>query len=228
MAQTIKLRRSATPGNEPTTGELNLGELAINTNDGRLFTLKSVSGSLSVVEFLNVASATDLYVDVAGDIMTGTLSMSAQILGFFGSDGAPGYSFTGDPDSGMFLTTFGLLSFSASGAEALRLTAQQTLIGQGGTISLPGLAFIGDENTGIYQNSVGELRFTNDGIEHLRLGGSQVLISINGCAGRPGLAFASDVDVGMYREAAGILGFSANGSNMLRLERKIPPAAGSR
>jgi hypothetical protein len=41
MAQTIKLRRSAVAGNRPTTGQLDLGELAINTVDGR-FILKGL------------------------------------------------------------------------------------------------------------------------------------------------------------------------------------------
>ena len=50
MANTIKIRRSATAGAVPTTGQLALGELAINTYDGKLYTKKSVSGSESIVE----------------------------------------------------------------------------------------------------------------------------------------------------------------------------------
>jgi hypothetical protein len=41
MAQTIKLRRSATADATPTTSQLALGELAINTNDGKLFIKKN-------------------------------------------------------------------------------------------------------------------------------------------------------------------------------------------
>lgn len=49
MAQTIKLRRSATASAVPTTGQLALGELAINTWDGKLF-LKKDNGTQSIVE----------------------------------------------------------------------------------------------------------------------------------------------------------------------------------
>lgn len=49
MAQTIKLRRSATASAVPTTGQLALGELAINTYDGKLF-LKKDNGTASIVE----------------------------------------------------------------------------------------------------------------------------------------------------------------------------------
>jgi len=48
MAQTIVLRRSAQPGKIPDTGSLNLGELAINTYDGKLFFAKS--GSIQSIE----------------------------------------------------------------------------------------------------------------------------------------------------------------------------------
>ena len=46
----IRLRRSATSGAIPTTSQLNLGELAINTYDGKLFLKKDVSGTQSIVE----------------------------------------------------------------------------------------------------------------------------------------------------------------------------------
>ena len=50
MANTIKLRRSATPGKLPTTSDIQLGELALNTYDGKLYTKKSMSGVESVID----------------------------------------------------------------------------------------------------------------------------------------------------------------------------------
>ena len=49
MAQTIKLKRSSTPNNVPTTGQLELGEVAINTYDGKLY-IKKDNGTASIVE----------------------------------------------------------------------------------------------------------------------------------------------------------------------------------
>jgi len=46
----IRLRRSASQNAVPTTLQLNLGELAINTYDGKLFLKKSVGGNESIVE----------------------------------------------------------------------------------------------------------------------------------------------------------------------------------
>lgn len=49
MANTVKLKRSAVAGKVPTTTDLELGELALNTYDGKLYTKKD-NGTASVVE----------------------------------------------------------------------------------------------------------------------------------------------------------------------------------
>ena len=49
MAQTIKLKRSATEGGIPSTGSLALGEVAINTYDGKMY-IKKDNGSAEIVE----------------------------------------------------------------------------------------------------------------------------------------------------------------------------------
>jgi hypothetical protein len=59
MAQDILLKRSAVPGKVPTTSDVPLGSLALNTADARLFTKKSVSGVESIVEIGAAASISD-------------------------------------------------------------------------------------------------------------------------------------------------------------------------
>ena len=49
MANTIKIRRSAVASAVPTTGQLALGELALNTYDGKLF-IKKDDGTASIVQ----------------------------------------------------------------------------------------------------------------------------------------------------------------------------------
>lgn len=51
MSTTIKLRRSAVAGRIPTTAQLALGELAINTADGKIYIKQDVGGTESIVEF---------------------------------------------------------------------------------------------------------------------------------------------------------------------------------
>jgi hypothetical protein len=52
MSTSIKLRRSAVPSKIPTTGQLDLGELAINTYDGRLFIKKQQESVEEIIRFI--------------------------------------------------------------------------------------------------------------------------------------------------------------------------------
>ena len=57
MAQTIKLKRSATSGAQPSTSDLALGELGLNTYDGKVY-MKKNDGSDAIVEVGAGASGT--------------------------------------------------------------------------------------------------------------------------------------------------------------------------
>jgi len=67
MAQTIKLKRSATQGKVPSTGNLSLGEIAINTYDGRVF-LKKNDGSDSIQHVVVTDSITTGSITIFGNI----------------------------------------------------------------------------------------------------------------------------------------------------------------
>ena len=78
MAQTIKLKRSATQGTVPSTGQLELGEVAINTYDGKMY-IKKDDGTQSIVQIGVADPTTSVYTKY---IYTAT---SAQTT-FSGSD----------------------------------------------------------------------------------------------------------------------------------------------
>ena len=69
MANTIRIKRSAVGGKVPTTSQLSLGELAINTTDGRLYTRKEVSGVASIVE-----------IGAGGGGISGPILQSKQVI----------------------------------------------------------------------------------------------------------------------------------------------------
>lgn len=77
MAQTIKLKRSATSGATPTTSQLELGEVAINTYDGKMF-IKKNDGSDAIVEIGATATSATSAQEVSqtftanGDISAGS------------------------------------------------------------------------------------------------------------------------------------------------------------
>jgi hypothetical protein len=77
MAQIIKLRRSSTAGKVPTTSDLNLGELAINTNDGRIFFEKN-DGSAAIKHVITSDSQTTGSIEITGNISGSTIYASGN------------------------------------------------------------------------------------------------------------------------------------------------------
>jgi hypothetical protein len=79
MALKIELKRSAVPGKVPTTSSLELGEMAINTYDGKLFFKQDISGTESIVEVASVSGSvvSASYANNAGNANTATSSSYA-------------------------------------------------------------------------------------------------------------------------------------------------------
>jgi hypothetical protein len=87
MATLMKLKRSAVEGNIPTIGQLELGELALNTFDGKLYTKKDVSGTETVVEIGSGAQSGALFsrysrTATAGQTVFSYSSLLSQIYVF--------------------------------------------------------------------------------------------------------------------------------------------------
>lgn len=89
---TVKLKRSAVPGKIPGVGALELGEVAINTHDGKMYLKKDANGAVSVVE-VGRPDSTDnvLYVsqtgkDLVEQFNTGTDFTSVDVFGGIGGD----------------------------------------------------------------------------------------------------------------------------------------------
>lgn len=109
MANVIKLRRSAVTGNNPTTSQLELGEVALNTFDGNLFFKKDQSGTESIVQVVTTDGTQTLSNKTLGDVtVSGTLTMSTDAEAIDLSSGAAIIDDQGvDGSSGQILTSTG-------------------------------------------------------------------------------------------------------------------------
>ena len=80
-ASTIKLRRSSVAGNKPTASQLALGEVAVNTHDGKMFFKRDKNGELSIVELGGSAVAENVfYVSKSGDDSNDGTSLDRAFL----------------------------------------------------------------------------------------------------------------------------------------------------
>lgn len=76
---TIKIKRSAVAGKIPADTDLDLGELAINTYDGKLFLKKSVAGTNTIVDVTSTsAGGTDISISANGSTVTVLSSTGAD------------------------------------------------------------------------------------------------------------------------------------------------------
>ena len=97
MAQTVKLKRSSVASKVPTASDLELGELAMNTVDGKVYFEKN-DGSPSVQTILTTDSQTTGSIDLTG----------AVTASYFKGDGSKVTNVEAtDPNSVVFSIVFG-------------------------------------------------------------------------------------------------------------------------
>ena len=106
MAQNIKLKRSSVPGKVPTTAQLQAGEIAINTADGKLY-FERDDTSIQTIVTTNalITGSLDIYGPVTATSFTGSFS---------GSVAAPGSNTQVVFNSGGFLAASSNFVFSGS------------------------------------------------------------------------------------------------------------------
>ena len=86
MAQTIKLKRSAVAAKVPLTTDIALGELAINTYDGKMY-FKKDSGTASIVQLANDSEVVKL---TGSQVITGAKQVRGNSFQFIPADGVLG------------------------------------------------------------------------------------------------------------------------------------------
>jgi hypothetical protein len=94
MAQIVKLRRSSVVGKKPTNAQLELGELSINTSDGKVYFAKSGSLGATIEELVSTNTVNTGSLSVSGSLnitgdtsLTGSLNVSSSITAsnFYGN-----------------------------------------------------------------------------------------------------------------------------------------------
>lgn len=99
MTNTIKLKRSSTPGSAPAAGSLDYGELALNYQDGNLF-FKNAANSVTVIASTNTIS-------LSGNVTAGNV-ISLGIISSTGTVTANTVTYTNVAGTnGQVLTTYG-------------------------------------------------------------------------------------------------------------------------
>ena len=129
MANTIILKRSATPAKVPTTAQIALGEIAINTNDGKIF-IKKDDGVPTIVEIGAVKSVNGS----TGTVVLNTDSVSEGSAQYFTTararsaiSGSTGISY--NSGTGVISTSQGIATSASPTFAGLTLTGNMGITG---------------------------------------------------------------------------------------------------
>ena len=154
MANTVVLKRSAVTGRNPTTGDLALGELALNTYDGNLF-FKKDSGTASIVTVATLAGTQTLTnKTLSSAVLTGSLTAGGNT----GSNG----QFLKSTGSGVVWATPGGSSLASLSDVALSSPATSQILTYNGSTWVNA-----DPNTtiasAVFASSTYDMGFVYDG-----------------------------------------------------------------
>jgi hypothetical protein len=148
-----------------------------------------------------------------------TLSFTGQLLAADGTVALPAYSYTSDPDTGIYRSAGDVISFATGGVESARLGGGRWYVGDG-LVASPSLSFIADSNTGIYRSGTDSIAIAAGGVNMVVVdrGGTNT-ISLNaptlhadGAVGGPAISFVADSDTGFYRDGTNSLAITTGGT----------------
>ncbi len=143
---------STSPGTD-FLGTSDAQDLVIKTNGAEAVRVKS-GGNMGVGD----ASPAALFTVGSGDLFQ--VNSSGNALGISGSVSAPSFSFTGDPNTGMFDAGADLMGFVTGGSERVRINASGNL-GVGTTAPASLLHVHGNAQIGTATGVTGQLKFFN-------------------------------------------------------------------
>jgi hypothetical protein len=125
MSQIVKLRRSSVSGQKPTNTNLQLGELALNTTDGKVFMAKSGSLGPTVEELISTNTVNTGSIYLIGDVTASNFS------GSFKGDGTNLYNIPASGVTGLNLTMIadGNATASISNTEGLKINTNTEITG---------------------------------------------------------------------------------------------------
>jgi len=156
------------------------------------------------------------------DTINGVYTHTAVILNTNGTSADPAYSFSSDPNTGIYTDSADTIVFSAGGVERSRLTTaafqtQVAIRSTSGSSAVPTISFTDDANTGVYNPAADTVGFSVNGgsavatLDTTSFDTSVPIRSHAGTAAEPGVSFFIDPDTGMYRDGVNVLGFSTGG-----------------
>ena len=144
-----------------------------------------------------------------------------------GSASAASYSFTADPDTGIYHSNVNELSITTGGTTRLSILNNQVSLSvpiyvSNGSSANPSYSFSSDPDTGVYQSAANEVSFGTNGVRRVTaynagLDVVGVVTVPNGSNAAPSYTFGTDTTKGMYSTST-VLGFAIAGNRVMSID----------
>jgi hypothetical protein len=206
-----------------------------------VFPILAADGSAAAPSYsFSGASGTGVYVET-GDVnlrfsVAGTQVFTATavalvplkpLLGLDGSASNPFYSFSDDPDCGVYRVGANVVGIATGGtlraqftSNGLEMPSGQQIYLADGAAAAPGIVFGNDTDTGIFRSTTNQMGFATGGVlrfsatsDGFLLPSGQQLLLPDAAAAAPALIFAADPDTGIYRDSGNSLAIAVGGGN---------------
>ena len=154
-----------------------------------------------------------------------TFYNSTTILNTLGAVATPSYSFSGDPDTGIYSSSANNLDLACNGTRSLNINSSNVQF-RSGTSTQPSITFLSNPATGFANSATGFINFISNSAEVATLKDINFslyvpIIAANGSASAPSLAFANSFSTGIYASAANNIDMATNGTRRLGLNTSL-------
>jgi hypothetical protein len=144
---------------------------------------------------------------------------------FTGATSGVSYSFTSDPNTGLYSPAADQWGLVAGGTEVLTgaatvVTAAVPVKFPDGAVDAPSVTFTNDTDCGIYRIGANNIGIAVNGAKQIDIGTANVTftnptLAPDGAVGAPAYAFTNDTDCGVYRINTNNIGIAVNGAKVL-------------
>jgi hypothetical protein len=191
MSNTITLKKSGVSGNAPASGDLSLGEIALNYADGHLYYKSGVSATPAKINAGDADNADTVDgFHLNQNVLTTSTPTFDKLRLTNGSDASltstlHAFQIGASSGQNLIIDNNEIVSRSNGGASVLYLQndggdvmlgtngGTSRLFVQDGTATHPAIAFNDDTNTGIYRSGADVLKIVTGGTEALAIDSSQ-------------------------------------------------------
>jgi hypothetical protein len=162
--------------------------------------------------------------------ISGTLTTGSWVRTANGAVGAPAYSFTAFPNTGIYHTGSALV-LAVNGALRLLMDNSNTVLASSlrnadGTEANPGYSFNSDPDTGMYRIGANNLGFSTGATKRLDINSTDIQTTLpvrgpDGTQTAPTYSFTTSTNTGIYSSGSDSIAISAGGSNQLDISTTL-------